>query len=88
MPKAKILILSLKGKVRDLPTMLIRPYPLKETILANGAKASFFAPNVNPFIAPFIDMKSLNGYLLHHILEFKGFAFVSKAFIRLPLGIS
>ena len=43
----------------------------------------FFAPNANPFRAPFLDLKPLNGDLLHAIVEFKDFGFVGMAFRRL-----
>ena len=68
--------------------MLTRPYSLIETFVANGAKAGFIAPNANQFRAPFIDLKPLNGHLLHAIVEFKGFGFVGMAFSRLALGNS
>ncbi len=88
MPMTKVLVQSLKGLMRALVTMLTRPYPLIETFVANGAKAGFIASNANQFRAPFLDLKPLNGHLLHAIVEFKGFGFVGMAFTRLSLGIS
>jgi hypothetical protein len=71
-----------------LVAMLARPHPLIETFVANGTKAGFIAPNANQFRAPFIDLKPLNGHLLHAIIEFKGFGFVGMAFSRLAPSIS
>ena len=88
MSMTKVLVQSLEGLMRSLVAMLTRPYPLIETFVANGAKAGFFASNANQFRAPFIDLKPLNGHLLHAIVEFKGFGFVGMAFTRLSLGIS
>jgi hypothetical protein len=88
MPMTKVLVQSLEGLMRSLVAMLTRPYPLIETFVANGAKAGFIAPNANQFRAPFLDLKPLNGHLLHAIVEFKGFGFVGMAFSRLALGIS
>jgi hypothetical protein len=88
MPMTEVLVQSLEGLVNALVTMLTRPYPLIKTFVANGAKADFFASNANQFRAPFIDLKPLNGHLLHAIVEFKGFGFVGMAFRRLALGIS
>ncbi len=88
MPMTEVLVQSLEGLMRSLVAMLTRPYPLIEAFVANGAKAGFIAPNANQFRAPLIDLKPLNGHLLHAIVEFKGFGFVGMAFRRLPLGIS
>lgn len=74
--------------MRELVTILTRPYPLIESFVANRAKAGFFAPNTNQFRAPFIELKPLNGHLFHAIIEFKGFGFEGIAFSRLGLGIS
>jgi len=87
MTMAEFLVQSLEGTVSALVTMLTRPYSLIEAFVAHRAKAGFFAPNVNQFRAPFIDLKPLNGHLLHTIIEFKGFRFVGMAFCRLALGI-
>jgi hypothetical protein len=88
MPKAKVLVQSLKGLVRSLVAVLTRPYPLIEAFVTNRAKAGFIAPNANQFRAPFIDLKPLNGHLLHAVIEFKGFGFVGMTFSILALGIS
>ncbi len=88
MPMTEVLVQSLEGLMRSLVAMLTRPYPLIEAFVANGAKAGFIAPNANQFRAPLIDLKPLNGHLLHAIVEFKGFGFVGMAFRRLALGIS
>jgi hypothetical protein len=88
MPMTKVLVQSLEGLMRSLVTMLTRPYPLIETLVANVAKTSFFASNANQFRAPFIDLKPLNGHLVHAITEFKGFGFVGMAFSRLVPSIS
>ena len=60
--------------------------------LANGIlahlKTGFFALNANQFRPPFIDLKQLNGHLLHAIIEFKGFGFVGMAFSHLAPNIS
>lgn len=88
MPMTKVLVQSLEGLMRSLVAMLTRPYPLIETFVAHRTKAGFFASNANQFRAPFLDLKPLNGHLLHAIVEFKGFGFVGMAFRRLALGIS
>ena len=74
--------------MRALVAMLTRPYPLIETFVANGAKAGIIAPKANQFRAPFIDLKPLNGNLLHTMVDFKGCGFVGMEFSRLALGIS
>jgi len=86
MPMAKFLVQSLEGAVSALFTMLTRPYPLTEAFVTYRAKTGFFAPNANQFRAPLIDLKPLNSDLLHAIVEFKGFGFVSMAFCRLAKG--
>ena len=68
--------------------MLTHPYPLIKTFVANGAKAGFVTPNANQFRAPFIDLKPLNGHLLHAFVEFKFFGFVGMAFSRLTPSIA
>ena len=88
MSMTKLLVQFLEGLMRSLVAMLARPYPLIETFVANGAKAGFVTPNANQFRAPFIDLKPLNGYLLHTIVKLKGFGFVCIAFRRLALDIS
>ena len=88
LPMAEVLVQSLKGLIRAPVTMLTSPNPLIEAFVANRAKAGFFAPNADQFRAPFVDLKPLNGHLLHAIVEFKGFGFVGMAFRRLALGIS
>ena len=88
MPMAEFLVQSLEGAVSALVTMLTSPYLLIEAFVAHRAKAGFFAPNTNRFRAPFLDLKPLNGDLLHAIVEFKGFGLVGMAFCRLALGIS
>jgi hypothetical protein len=88
MSMAEVLVQFLEGLIRALVTMLTSPNPLINAFVANGAKAGFIAPNANQFRAPFIDLKPLNGHLLHAIVEFKGFGFVGMAFSRLAPSIS
>jgi hypothetical protein len=88
MPMTKVLVQSLEGAVSALVTKLTRPYPLIEAFVTHRTMAGFFASNANQFRAPFLDLKPLNGHLLHAIVEFKGFGFVGMAFSRLALGIS
>ena len=88
MPMTKVLVQSLEGLMRSLVAMLTRPYPLIEAFLANRAKAGFIALNVNRFRAPFIDLKPLNGHLLHAIVEFKGFGILGMTFRRLAPSFS
>ena len=83
MPRTKVLAQSLEGLMRALVAMLTHPYPLIETFVANAVKAGFMVPNANPFRAPFIDPKPLDGHLLHSIIEFMGFGIVGMAFSRL-----
>jgi len=80
MPMAEFLVQSLEGAVSALVTMITRPYPLTEAFVAHRAKTGFFAPKANQIRAPLIDLKPLNSDLLHAIVEFKGFGFVSMAF--------
>jgi hypothetical protein len=70
MPMAEVLVQSLIGLIRALVTMLTSPNPLIEALVANRAKAGFIAPNANQFRAPFVDLKPLNGHLLHAIIKF------------------
>jgi hypothetical protein len=86
MPKAKVLVQSLEWLIRALTAMLTSPFPLIQAFVANRAKAGFFAPNTNQFRAPFINLKPLNGHLLHAVIEFKGFGFVGMEFSRLVLA--
>ena len=86
MTVAEFLVQSLEGAVSALVTMLTLPYPLIEAFVAHRTKAGFFAPNANQFRAPFLSLKPLNSDLLHAIVEFKGFGFVSMAFCRLAKG--
>jgi hypothetical protein len=89
-PMTEVLVqkISLNGLIRALVTMFTSPNPLIEAFVANRAEAGFIAPNANQFKAPFVDLKPLNGYLLHAIVEFKGFGFVGMAFCRFALGNS
>jgi len=51
-------------------------------------KGPGFSPNANQLRAPFIDLKPLNGNLLHAIIEFSSIGFVGMAFGLLVMGIS
>jgi hypothetical protein len=71
MSMVEVLVQFLEGLIRVLVTMLTSPNPLINGFVANGAKAGFIAPNANQFRAPYLDLKPLNGHLLHAIIEFK-----------------